>query len=1065
MQSDTTTSGEENTSLILRNAYQTYLKQWYAQSSDAQVALWRKYHDPGTGIPKGILNGSTASVVVEQNKYCGVSTTSGDARNSQCSISNWNLKTTQMIETEKHLPTTSLPVSMQWFLEGNNIPPQNIKIPGGISLTNYSNLFFHPTAGLILNIANDYVSISPATGSSVPLAPSKKMSQLVDSNAIVTTFEQEPTGNGTSCQYVAPGNKATVAVPSPSSGYYPILSFWLYISGNITNSLGTIVAKNGKQYTISSISGQENMLQVKLGSTLVFNLSCTPYTWIHYIFYNVKKKNEISLGILENGIPCFNQGSTGSANSILQSFNINANVGVFVAQPQYCYTISTAFSGSTASITNIISTAAKNSTSTQNVLSGQLNSITVTNSVVQAAPSTRRYYPPPLWLDTPSTVWLDVMDSVSTAECTQGLYTCNIPILAPNMALSPPQCSSSFPSASVLWNHTWGGSTESVSIWVKMTSVNYPVTTYDLQVKESTENIWQQLATIAKGRAGTKNSEEVVVWSAGGTIEMKKGSTYNIRLLFSGCQYIIPVLGILICAGNGSVINFREPYMTTTTTKTENNRRYRYCIFTNSDSGTSNAYCSIVNPYTGVQSAAFYIDDMIPNLTQEFKYVNNCSSVGEYSSDNCTLLQFPASSLTSAIPPPQKIQISRKVISIDGIISQENVWHIVATFSQQLTPTSVLAILSANFNDIMTYQYRQAIFSTTGIYYSANDTKVTLQKKLSTPIAAQFVIQLNILPEVVSGVTVPFTVNSFRSISDVFPLLYHNVKTISRYSYLGDEVLIIDQANNVIVYTITGTGQFVNASIVSSNIINTLPLTNLFFANADLFIKSALSYKCISLVASPSATPPVILAADVSGISPAVMTIRSEDDTIRWGSTIQVATQVAGGSTISITLLPPMGYMPQKPSPPSSFSLANFRTKITTSCNVSNAFVTQSGTRGKELCSNMVNLYLATTLAEYEKQKQVESTASPEVVNLLKTQNLYKDNVDYNVTYDSKLSYTLDNSIEIQGSRGESYTVSASGLQPLQLQLKIIVISVSAGILFLSCMFALWKISKKKKIY
>ena len=113
----------------------------------------------------------------------------------------------------------------------------------------------------------------------------------------------------------------------------------------------------------------------------------------------------------------------------------------------------------------------------------------------------------------------------------------------------------------------------------------------------------------------------------------------------------------------------------------------------------------------------------------------------------------------------------------------------------------------------------------------------------------------------------------------------------------------------------------------------------------------------------------------------------------------------------------------------------------------------------------MVNLYLATTLSEYEKQKQEESTASPEVVNLLKAQNLYKDNVDYNVTYDSKLSYVLDNSIEFQGSGGESYMVSASGLQPVQLQLKIIVVSVSAGILFLSCMFALWKISKKKKIY
>ena len=157
-----------------------------------------------------------------------------------------------------------------------------------------------------------------------------------------------------------------------------------------------------------------------------------------------------------------------------------------------------------------------------------------------------------------------------------------------------------------------------------------------------------------------------------------------------------------------------------------------------------------------------------------------------------------------------------------------------------------------------------------------------------------------------------------------------------------------------------------------------------------------------------------------------------------------------------------MGYMPEKPPAPTSFSLENFKTKVSTTCNVSNAFVTESGTQGQALCSNMVNLYLATTLSEYEKVQQMQSTPTPTVLNLLKSQNKFKENVDYKTTYNSNVSYLLEDQIEVKTSGGVRYTLTGDGIEPPNLQLKIVITGTAVGLLILGCCFVVWKLKKKK---
>ena len=368
------------------------------------------------------------------------------------------------------------------------------------------------------------------------------------------------------------------------------------------------------------------------------------------------------------------------------------------------------------------------------------------------------------------------------------------------------------------------------------------------------------------------DSQPFIGWSAGGNVELKKGVTYEIKLTRKySTQNII---GLLLSAGSISTIRYKSKFKTETKVEDENRKRYRYCVF---NTENEKAYCTVVNPYTGLKSAQFPIEEIAPGIKEEFVLLNNC---GTTSTQNCELFQNPISSGS----PNRQIKITRRIIRINGIICQKNTWHIIATFAQQISQASVDALLlTESFDTITSFQYRNAIFSATGIYYTENETRNSLIKKLRQSTIEQFVIQLDVLSG--TSQTLPFTVRSLKSISTVFSSLYHNVHSILRYSYINEKILLVDMANNLIAYDLTSSGEFINGTYLSTNTINTLPLTDVFSPNNKIKISSALK-SCVSLGYTSTPAPGDFSLVNTPRTAVEYATLLSQK--ITWGSSVRL---------------------------------------------------------------------------------------------------------------------------------------------------------------------------------
>ena len=999
----------DSTSLLLENAYRTYLKQWYAQSHDPDIVLWRKYVNPSTDKPREILIGSTVSIVKDDNYF---KVTPTGPTTPGCSVSKWNVKQTQIAHPSSNLPTASVPMSMRWLVKEKNATPFDIKTKG-IPLTGLSSIFFHPTAGIIYSINTKYASLSPATSVSQPLTPTGVLPFLENSNSVMVDYELKASS---SVSKISEGSTSTFNFGQSIGGANTVFSFWFYISSAYNGSMGTISLAQPLNLVL-----QSNILKLNQGTTTLYELNGEPNTWTHIILYTVatpgtkKKSNGTTIKILENGIPC-KPLQPGTLKGSLKNITLGGESAVYVGTPSYCITTGLTNLSTISDITGVL----------QNNTMLPVSLGTPTTDTI----SPFRVKPPPLWVGTNSVQWLDVVDALSSSEC-QAVGTslqreCSTQLHTPGMYLSATsKCTTNTTTA---WKHTWKGATGGVSIWVQFSS---PTTSthYTLYIKETGAAAWSKLAISVAAPSSTSSTSSQIVWSSAGNTSMQSGKSYYIALLLT-CNPMVPVTGVLLSAGDVSTINYKNFFVTNETTATATLKRYRYVTIDQSN-------CSVTNPYTGQQSESFSMNSIAPQITEQFLDSSLCPL-----NANCGMFTFttPAASM--------QIKINRKIVSVEGIISFQNYWYVIATFAQQLTPNSVTNLLTKiSVNDFQTYEYREAFFAATGIFYTkADNTKTLLQKKLSSEIKVQFLIKLNVLPTV-NGVTVPFTVASFESISTVFPSIYNNIAAITKYSYISDRVLIIDNAGNLISYNFED-GNFLNGTYISTNSINTLPLTEIIKNGSVLNINSVLG-QCVALV--PSASDDMSLVASTSSAAPVTVSTANTETNITWGSTV---TLTSGTASLEVTLMPEAGYMPKKAPAPSSFNLANFKTKVTAECNVSNAFVTESGTRGKELCSNMVNIYLATTLEEYKKQQQMQKTASPSVINLLKKNNRFQTNTNFEVTYNSDVDYVLDNQYEVQTSGGETYTVGADGLQPSNLMSKIIWVSVAAGILVVCSLFA-----------
>ena len=414
------------TSILLQKAYQTYLKLWYAQTPDPDIVLWRTYFNPETERPRQILHGSAATVMLEGSQYCGISGVSAGPA-YDCNHNNWILSKTQIFDARENLPGSSLPLPMRWFLESTNTPPLNISIPGGLSLTNYNNIFFHPTAGIIYNIAGQYGSISPATSSVQTLTTSGKLSSLVNSNALIAHYEEVPTTD------IYRNVVSMTLNLTPTHG--TIVSFWFYYN-TTDGDFGSIITSQGTL----SLELQSNILKIKSGPTILFELSAHRETWMYYTLYNYPG----GMGVLENGIPSLKKAhiSTGKFQKI--TFDSN---DVHVSNVKCWFSNSINSASSVASITKIMES---------NIT--RLITLSPSSSSAVSCCKSAHVPPPDLWVFTPGTVWLDITSVLSNNKNSHNWWD-------------------------MVWEQVWNADSGPASIWIKMKAL--PATgTYSLYVRE-----------------------------------------------------------------------------------------------------------------------------------------------------------------------------------------------------------------------------------------------------------------------------------------------------------------------------------------------------------------------------------------------------------------------------------------------------------------------------------------------------------------------------------------------------------------------------------------------------